>query len=117
MAMLNNQRVDKNATNLAQSSGEFFFFFGGTFQTKLAMKPDQDGREHTKENEDVTFFLFKSVEYHPKKNIIIYQYLFPFLDPEHQLPMTNVYPFDKMSTYFHTNSISRKCTRARCVCV
>ena len=29
--------------------------------------------------------------------------------------MTNVYPFDKMSTYFHTNSISRKCTRARCV--
>ena len=47
--------------------GSFFFFFGGTFQTKLAMKPDQDGREHTKENEDVTFFLFKSVEYHPKK--------------------------------------------------
>ena len=69
--MLNNQRVDKNATNLAQSSGEFFFF-GGTFQTKLAMKPDQDGREHTKENEDVTFFLFKSVEYHPKN---IYHYI------------------------------------------
>ena len=59
MAMLNNQGVDKNATNLAQYiiwGG--FFFSGGTFQTKLAMNPDQDGREHTKENEDVTFFFW-----------------------------------------------------------